>query len=73
MVVERKLLCIEKQMEYHKYVIMSDFFDQEEKKKSKAELDKIMQELEEMKKWSPSSYYCINLTISCFTWSIFFS
>ena len=49
-VVERKLLCIEKQMEYHKYVIMSDFFDQEEKKKSKAELDKIMQELEEMKK-----------------------
>ena len=49
-VVERKLLCIEKQMEYHKYVIMSDFFDQDEKKKSKAELDKIMQELEEMKK-----------------------
>jgi hypothetical protein len=49
-VVERKLLCIDKQMEYHKYVIMSDFFDNEDNKKSKADLVKIMQELNEMKK-----------------------
>jgi hypothetical protein len=46
-VVDR-LLCIDKQIEYHKYVIMSDLFDNEDKK-SKAELVKIMQELNEMK------------------------
>jgi hypothetical protein len=33
--VERKLLCIDKQMECHKYVIMSDVFDNEDKKKSR--------------------------------------
>jgi hypothetical protein len=37
-------------MEYHKYVIMSEFFDLEEKKKLKAELGKIMAELNDLKK-----------------------
>jgi hypothetical protein len=50
LVVKRKLLFIDKQMEYQKYVIMPDFFDNEDKKKSKAELVKIMEELNEMKK-----------------------
>jgi hypothetical protein len=49
-VVERKLLCINQQMDYHKYLLMSEFFDAEEKKKSKAELDKIMTELNDLKK-----------------------
>ena len=49
-IVERKLLCINQQMDYHKYVLMSEFFDAEEKKKSKAELDKIMAELNDLKK-----------------------
>jgi hypothetical protein len=49
-VVKRKLLFIDKQMEYQKYVIMPDFFDNENKKKSKAELVKIMEELNVMKK-----------------------
>jgi hypothetical protein len=31
---------------------MSDFFDNEDNKKSKADLVKIMQELNEMKKWN---------------------
>lgn len=48
--MERKLLCINQQMDYHKYVLMSEFFDAEEKKKSKAELDKIMAELNDLKK-----------------------
>jgi hypothetical protein len=49
-IVKWKLPCIKKQMEYHKYVTMSEFYVQDEKKKSRAELDKIMAELSEMKK-----------------------
>jgi hypothetical protein len=37
-------------MGYHKYVLMSEFFDAEEKKKSKVELDKIMAKLNDLKK-----------------------
>jgi hypothetical protein len=44
-IMGQKLLCINQQMEYHKYVLMSEFYDAEEKKKSKVELDKIMAKL----------------------------
>ena len=50
-IVEQKLLCINQQMEYHKYVLMSEFYDAEEKKKSKVELDKIMAELNDFIKY----------------------
>lgn len=40
--MERKLLCIEEQMEFHKYVLTSDFYDLEEKKKAKVKLENIM-------------------------------
>ncbi len=34
-IVEQTLLCINQQMEYHRYVIMSEYYDEEEKKKIK--------------------------------------
>jgi len=49
--VEWKLLCINQQMEYNKYVFMSEFYDAEEKKKLKVELDKIMAKVNDLKKW----------------------
>jgi len=49
-IVEWKLLYINQQMEYHKYVLMSEFYDAEEKKKSKVKLNKIMAELNDLKK-----------------------
>jgi hypothetical protein len=33
--VERKLLCLKEQMDYHKYVLMPDCYDADEKKKGK--------------------------------------
>jgi hypothetical protein len=50
LIVERKLLCIKEQMKFRKYVLTSDFYDLEEKKKAKAELENIMLELNEMRK-----------------------
>ncbi len=38
-IVEQQLLCIDQQIEYQKYVIMSEFYDQEETKTSEAELN----------------------------------
>ncbi len=35
-IVERKLLCIKERMDHHKYVLMSELYDQEDNKKSKA-------------------------------------
>jgi len=37
-------------MEYNKYVFMSEFYDAEEKKKLKVELDKIMAKVNDLKK-----------------------
>ena len=34
-VVERKLLCLKEQIEFQKYVLMSECFDGEEKKKQR--------------------------------------
>jgi hypothetical protein len=31
-IVKKKIFCIEKQMEYHKYILSSDVFDESEKK-----------------------------------------
>jgi len=49
-VVERKLLCLKEQMDYHIYVLMSDHYDADEKKKAKKELAGIMQQLKELTK-----------------------
>jgi hypothetical protein len=48
--VERKLLCVKEQIEYHKYVLMSEYFDSEEKGNSKKELNNLMLELRELTK-----------------------
>jgi hypothetical protein len=48
--VERKLLCVKEQIEYHKYVLMSEYFDSEEKGNSKKELNNLMLELKELTK-----------------------
>jgi len=49
LIVERKIMCIEKQMEYHKYVISSEFFDLDEKKKAKADMAELIKELNDLK------------------------
>ncbi len=48
--VERKLLCVKEQIEYHKYVLMSDCFDEEEKKKAKKDLGYLMLKFKELTK-----------------------
>jgi hypothetical protein len=47
-VMKRKLLCLKEQMDYHKYVLMSDCYDADEKKIAKKELADIMQQLKEL-------------------------
>jgi hypothetical protein len=49
-VMERKLLCVKEQIEYHKYVLMSDCFDEEEKKKAKKDLGYLMLKFKELTK-----------------------
>jgi len=49
-VVERKLLCIKEQTQHYKYVLASDVYDDEEKKKAKKGLDDIMVQLQELSK-----------------------
>jgi hypothetical protein len=49
-VMERKLLCVKEQIEYYKYVLLSDCYDGEEKKKAKKDLADLMLELKEMTK-----------------------
>ena len=44
---ERKLLFLKEQIDYHKYVLLSECFDQDEKKNSKKELANLMLELKE--------------------------
>jgi len=44
---ERKLLFLKEQIEYHKYVLLSQCFDQDEKKNSKKELASLLLELKE--------------------------
>jgi len=44
---ERKLLFIKEQIEYHKYVLLSECFNPEEKPNSKAELADLMLQLKE--------------------------
>ena len=48
--VERKLLCVKEQIEYHKYVLMSEYFDSEEKGNSKKELNNLILKLKELTK-----------------------
>jgi hypothetical protein len=48
--MERKLLCVNEQIEYHKYVLTSDCFDAEEKRKAKNGLSNLMLELKELAK-----------------------
>jgi hypothetical protein len=50
MVVERKAFCIEKQMEYHKYILSFDIFDEGEKKQAKADLMKLVKEINVLNK-----------------------
>jgi hypothetical protein len=49
-VVERKLLCLKEQIEYQKYVLMSECFNAEEKVAAKQELAALMKELKELTK-----------------------
>jgi hypothetical protein len=49
-IVERKLFCIEKQMEYHKYILSSDVFDEGETKQAKADRMKLVKEINELNK-----------------------
>jgi hypothetical protein len=44
---ERKLLFLKEQIEYHKYVLLSECFDQDEKKNSKKELASLLLEIKE--------------------------
>jgi hypothetical protein len=46
--VERKLLCVKEQIEYYKYVLMSEYFDSEEKGNSKKELNNLILKLKEL-------------------------
>ena len=48
--MERKLFCIEKQMEYHKYILSSDVFDEGETKQAKADRMKLVKEINELNK-----------------------
>jgi hypothetical protein len=49
-VVERKRLCLKEQMEYNKYILASECFDEEEKKKVKKDLADLIVELRELTK-----------------------
>ena len=49
-VVEIKLLCIKEQTEHYKYMLASDVYDGEEKKKAKKGLENIMVQLKELSK-----------------------
>jgi hypothetical protein len=42
-IVEQKIICIEKRMDLHKYVISSDFFDLDEKRIAKADLRELIE------------------------------
>ena len=48
--VERKLLCMKEQIEFHKYVLISECFDGDEKRKAKKDLADLMLELKELTK-----------------------
>jgi hypothetical protein len=45
---EMKILCIEKQMEHHQFVLSLQFFTDEEKNQSKEELKKLMVKLNDI-------------------------
>jgi hypothetical protein len=47
---QQKIMCIEKQMDYHKYVISCDFFDSDEKRKAKENLMELIKEISGLKK-----------------------
>jgi hypothetical protein len=45
---ERKIICIKEQMDFYKYMLSSEHYDLDEKKKAKEGLEKLMGKLNDM-------------------------
>ena len=48
MKTERKIMCIKEQMDFYKYMLSSEHYDFDEKKKAKEGLKELMEKLNEM-------------------------